>query len=574
MRHLQALWLPGVFAIVSLLVLPAAMRLPRRVRPWVLAADLTSWIPLGLVLVHVGPSDHNVSFALAICVKTGVVLAILALATANRLLSDRQLGVLLAGIALLFFLLPLPFTRLPAGLQLKGDEPHYLVATISLLQDHDLYLENEYTNHVYAPFYNAPLQPQAIAARDGHIASAHDSGLSILALPAYAIGGWLGVLVFLGLLGSLTVRETYLSTRLLGAQPLAGLTAAGLIGFSLPFAVYATQVYAEIAGALVIAFAVRQMLSKLARARTAPLAAGLAIATLPWLHVRFWVLALPLLATGLMVWRQWSERLVLVATLAVSAAAYTGLNALVYGRVIVSPFLLHDTVQSRVFDLLHSTQGLMTIAVTLLRPWLDPYDGVFLLAPIYLLAVAAFPLLLRRATWVTRGIIVSIGVYAAFVGLAYLQNDAGDSPPGRFMVVVAPLLALLLVTVYQPSLRRLTSWPSVALAAWGGLTVFLSLASPIEASYPLAGTGGPIAMISRRLGVMLAAAVPSFTHPQPDSLLKAAAWVLALALIALLLWTRAKPPYNWRDADIPGGRDRVASPGLRGSRPDPDLAHP
>lgn len=520
MRHLQSLWLPGMLAVVSLL------------------------------------------------------LAALVVAILKRLVSDRQAGWLLCWIALVFFLVPLPYTRLPAGLQLKGDEPHYMVATVSLLQDHDLFLENEYANHVFAPFYNAPLTPQTIPARDGHAASAHDSGLSILAVPAYAIGGWVGALIFLGLLGSLTVRETYLSARLLGAEPLAGLAAASLMAFSLPFAVYATQVYAEIAGALAIAFAVRQMLSHNTAARALPIATGLAIAALPWLHLRFWMLALPLLATALLIWRRWSERVVLVGTLVLSAIAYTGLNALVYARVIISPLLLHYGVQSSVFDLLHSPQGLMKIGVTLARPWLDPYDGLFLLAPIFLLAVAAIPLVLRRSTWVIRGIVLTLAVYTAFVGLAYLQNDAGDSPPGRFMVVVAPLLALLLVAVFQPGLRRMTVWPSAVLAAWGALTVVLSLASPIEARYPLARTGGPIAMLSRRLGVPLARAVPSFSDPQLDSLIKAALWAIAVAVIAVVLWKYAKPPYNWRDADIPGGRHRVASPGLRGSRPDRDLAHP
>jgi len=84
-----------------------------------------------------------------------------------------------------------------------GDEPHYLVITQSLLYDGDLQIENNHRRGDYRAYYAAELPPHSIRpGRNGAIYSIHAPGVPALVLPAFAIGGYRGVVVFLILLSA------------------------------------------------------------------------------------------------------------------------------------------------------------------------------------------------------------------------------------------------------------------------------------------------------------------------------------------------------------------------------------
>ena len=79
-----------------------------------------------------------------------------------------------------------------------GDEPHYLVITQSLLLDHDLKIENNHRRGDYRSFYPGELPPHYLRrGRNGDIYSIHAPGLSAIVLPAFAVAGYPGVVIFL-----------------------------------------------------------------------------------------------------------------------------------------------------------------------------------------------------------------------------------------------------------------------------------------------------------------------------------------------------------------------------------------
>jgi hypothetical protein len=98
-----------------------------------------------------------------------------------------------------------------------GDEPHYLIITQSLLTDGDLRIENNHARRDYLSYVQADLKPDYLRrGRDGAIYSIHPPGLAVLVLPAFALGGYLGVTIFLVLIsaaGSVVARRAAIGHR-------------------------------------------------------------------------------------------------------------------------------------------------------------------------------------------------------------------------------------------------------------------------------------------------------------------------------------------------------------------------
>ena len=85
-----------------------------------------------------------------------------------------------------------------------GDEPHYLVITQSLLHDGDLKIENNHRREDYRAYFNGSLKPDYLAlGKDGQIYSIHPVGLPVLAMPAFALGGYHGVVAMLVVMAAL-----------------------------------------------------------------------------------------------------------------------------------------------------------------------------------------------------------------------------------------------------------------------------------------------------------------------------------------------------------------------------------
>ena len=109
-------------------------------------------------------------------------------------------GVLGFAIGLLAFVQVRP--SLPAG-----DEPHYLVITQSLLEDGDLRIENNHRQRDYRSYFAGDLPPDfRVRGRNREIYSIHAPGVSAFVAPAFFVGGYRGVVLFLLLLSAAGAR--------------------------------------------------------------------------------------------------------------------------------------------------------------------------------------------------------------------------------------------------------------------------------------------------------------------------------------------------------------------------------
>ena len=117
-----------------------------------------------------------------------------------------------------------------------GDEPHYLVITQSLLYDGDLKIENNHRRGDYRAYFGGDLAPHVIRrGRNGEMYSIHAPGLPAMVLPAFAIGGYHGVVVFLILVASAACALAWwLAWRVTGSMSAAWFGWAA-VTFSAPF---------------------------------------------------------------------------------------------------------------------------------------------------------------------------------------------------------------------------------------------------------------------------------------------------------------------------------------------------
>ncbi len=95
-----------------------------------------------------------------------------------------------AGLALR---VPVKTLKLPVS----GDEQHYLTQTISLIEDGDLRVVNNYENGAYLRYYLNGLDPILWNLMAANEYSGHSPGTAIVLAPALWLLDWLGVLIAL-----------------------------------------------------------------------------------------------------------------------------------------------------------------------------------------------------------------------------------------------------------------------------------------------------------------------------------------------------------------------------------------
>src|SRR5262249_27257326 len=158
---------------------------------------------------------------------------------------------LAAGISLA---LSMGVARSLAGQLPRGDEPHYLIVTQSLLHDGDLRIENNHARREYLPYVDGDLQPDFIRrGRDGAIYSIHAPGLPLLVLPAFAVFGYHGVQWFIAAIAALTAGLMWLAGWLVTRDKVAAWIAWASVATSVTFLFQSVAIFPDGPGALMVA---------------------------------------------------------------------------------------------------------------------------------------------------------------------------------------------------------------------------------------------------------------------------------------------------------------------------------
>ena len=420
--------------------------------------------------------------------------------------------------------------RYAQAVEPSGDEIDYLLMAQSVWREGDLDLRDNFARGDHLEYLGGfDRMPGGTRRADGRSYPTHSAGLSVLLAAAYALGGRAACVMLLALLGAglgLLARDL---ARRGGADEEAALLAwAAAVGPPVLF--YTAFLYTEVPAAFAIALALRLLL--VSPGPRAAAAAALALSALPWLHVRM-TLAAAALGAFAAVRLRGRARLAFLLTAAAMAAAYAGYQYSVFGTL--SPFARYA--------------GSMPIAMerrtplrTLVGLFVDGAFGLLPYAPVFLLALAGAPLLLRRGhrdRWAL--VLLGLGVLLPVLGW---RNWFGFSPPARFTVPLVPLLALAVAGRLSVAPGRgLARWRWGLVAAGFALAVFM-FAEPRGMRMVNGRDGPPQAFEALGGEVSLARYLPYLSsragstappwEPPPSEARVAAVWVAALGALLLL----------------------------------------
>ena len=344
------------------------------------------------------------------------------------------------------------------GGRVTADEPQYLLSATSLAEDGDLDIADELAAERWRDYHEAELPEQTELLDGGRRLSPHDPLLPVLLAVPVAVGGWVGAKLFMAAVaGALAVALVAVARRL-GVAEGRALLAVACFALVSPLAVYGTQLYPELVGALVVTGAVGALLA-LPSARAAVALVG-AVALLPWLSVKYAPVAGALVAVGVvrLLVLGHGRRAAAVVGGAIGAAAVSAAGHLaVYGAL--TPYAVGDhfvggelTVMGTSADYGGRTRRLLGLLV-------DRDFGLAAWAPGWLLLLPALGALARDGVRrrLPGALVVALPLATGWALATWVALTMhGFWWSGRQVVVVLPL-AVLAVARWGPSDRWLVA---------------------------------------------------------------------------------------------------------------------
>jgi hypothetical protein len=460
----------------------------------------------------------------------------------------------------------------------SGDEPHYLVISQSLWRDGDLKIENNHQRGDYLEYYDAELAPHYLTrGADQEIYSIHPIGLSVLMAPVYAVAGYRGVVTALVLIAAIAAAIAWRWTVAALNAPGAATFAWAAVALTAPFLLNTFTVYPETVAALAVMFT---YVWTLPGDQQRPgigrwLAAGAAIASLPWLSTKYAPLSAALVLVVLLRLAKKEPASVLrnakawtvIAIYALSLIAWFAFFYAIWGSPLpMAPY--GSMVQTSPLTLLKGGPGLL----------FDQEYGLLALAPVYVLAATGLYRMWRLGGPLRRQALEITFLFATLLAMvgAFGIWWGGASAPCRPLVSGLLLLSLPMATAFRaapagsPSraAQHLLLWISIGIAltltiAQDGLLIgnardntsaLLEFWSPRWELWTLAPTF--ISQASWRIGLLHVAwwltvafaaawllARARVTRPGYSALLASATLTAALIIIAITMpWLPANPP--------------------------------
>ncbi len=360
-----------------------------------------------------------------------------------------------------------------------GDEPHYLLAAKSIVDDGDVDVRDEFAVHAYREFYPRPLERHGRLTK-GRLNEPHGVGFPLLIAPAFAIGGAKGVELFLAAIAALGVVFAYRLALRVVPDPWA-LAAAAAVGLSPPFLAYGTAVYPDLtAGAMLAAAALLALRLDAQPSRKAAFVCFGLLSALPWLDTKFVLAGLVVGALGARgLWRARRRTLAIgVVELSLfSVTLFVAISEGIYGGL--TPYAAEAGGQSPTGATFPG--GYLDRAYRAVALFIDRGYGLLRWAPVLALAFAGLWWLWRsrrdrlaRAMPGVRDIELTAGLCALVLAAQLLVAVFGAPTmfgfwfPGRQLLAALPLTIPLVAWGFRhaPRIGLALSALTLGASAW------------------------------------------------------------------------------------------------------------
>jgi len=426
-----------------------------------------------------------------------------------------------------------------------GDGPTYFLVAKSLVSDGDFDLRNNFLRQDYLEFFPKEVggrifgYPLAARERDTKLAIAeqrhtvsglhgaelswHDIGLPLVLVPGYLLAGRIGALITLNLVAAAAAFAVFELALLFGGIASAIYTWA-LFLFSAPTIAFAGEAFPEMLGAAVVTWAAVRAIEWDRRGGTSTLfGAGVLIAILPWVCVRYWVLAggltLAILVAAFRKPRADLVRTVLLlgAPGALSLTLFAWFDRLTFGTLL--PNAGYFAVVS------DQPQFFKRPDIGLSGLLFDRAYGLLPIAPFYVAAVALFALMRR---WKPVAFLI-FPFSCSLVFMSFSQFWYGGwTPPARYLVASLGLIAPACASVFDVPRSRRWLW---ALGAWSWSIGICYIAVPL-ARYPstLSSSRSGWEELAREAGVDVSRLLPTMLDSSNLEIGRLAACIALAAL--------------------------------------------
>lgn len=362
---------------------------------------------------------------------------------------------------------------------ITGDEPHYLIITKSMLSDGDINLWNNYQNKDYLEFYPGELDSHARPGRKSlkHQYSRHMPGLPVLLLPSYFIGTNIGkfissftknhiheketlifmVRLFMCIFTALLSWIFFLLVQDLLKNRKSSLLSWLIFSFSTPLLFYSHMIYPEVPAALIVILIFWRIIKKQESTSLNSGMIGVGIALLPWLGVKYSVLALGILCLFFFSYIKskkvkLTNILCFISPLILSFLLFLFYLQSIYGTL--SPLSIYEgTAENNGFMLLKFFHfNLVEFFRCGLGYLFDQRAGILAYTPVYIFFIPGVFLMLKKKKKETFFLLFIFSLYWAFCSLGYYWG--GYCPPGRTLLPVLWIMALLMAYAFAKNRNR------------------------------------------------------------------------------------------------------------------------
>jgi hypothetical protein len=392
-----------------------------------------------------------------------------------------------------------------------GDQAFYLMVTISIVQDLDLDLANNYAQRDEDKFYKLaphpddfvgisapyPLPPHNAytpARPPGEWYNFHWPGLSLALVPAWVIGGWFGLwwpatVVFMCIVGALVAANVFLLAYEMTGKTWIALAVWVPLAFSSPLMTYTYLIFTELPTGLLLIYSFRRLAH--GWKSNGPLRlvlVGLSIGFIPWVAWRCILIAAGLFGYAIVQWWRGRERVPLRASaelaaepgtravvevptsspeirrhllstlwllvpVAISAALMAWHNLYLFGALFANDRSPERGAAGQFIWPWLGREGLTHFASSIYGLLFDRLFGLVTYAPLYVLAVVGIIAMVQSRRGGDRRLVLALlavaGPYLFMIYSFYYWNGLWG-PPARFLVTFAPLAAApLALTLYM-----------------------------------------------------------------------------------------------------------------------------